>query len=117
MRCTICLWRGLWADAEDAPKVKPKPLEPHDQAIQDAYEEKEKAAMQVGQPHAPSCPECGHHLLFVMRKKPGGKHLPQSPAQLPQRDALHLDPRPHPCHQPPRRRQEHHVPGPQLPAA
>ena len=72
MRCTICLWRGSWADAEDAPKVKPKNLEPHEQALQDAYEEKERDAALVGQPHAPSCPECGNHLLLVIKR--GGKH-------------------------------------------
>lgn len=111
MRCTVCLWRGPWADAEDAPKVKPKHLEPHEQALQDAYEEKEKNATLVGQPHAPSCPECGHHLLFIMKKKLGGKHLAHTTAQPPQRAALHVHPPPHPHRQPHRGHQQDHVPG------
>jgi hypothetical protein len=64
LRCSVCLWRGTWAEAEDAPKIQPKELEPHEKAIQEAYEEKELHLVKVGQPHTPPCPECGHHVLF-----------------------------------------------------
>ena len=67
LRCSICLWRGTWAEGEDAPRVQPADIDAANQQLQRAYEEKEQSNMKLGQPHMPSCPQCGHHLLIVNR--------------------------------------------------
>jgi hypothetical protein len=67
LRCSICFWRGLWAEAEDAPRVQPAALDPAHKQLQDAMEEKEATSMRFGQPHLPFCPACGHHTIIINR--------------------------------------------------
>jgi hypothetical protein len=62
LRCTICSWRGTWAEAA-AVHVQPAPLPPALEEIQRTYEEKQLEAQQLGGERIPHCPVCGHHTL------------------------------------------------------
>jgi hypothetical protein len=64
LRCTVCTWRGVWAEAA-AGRVQPTPLDPALEEIQQAYEEKQIEEEQLGSPRTPPCPVCGHHLVPV----------------------------------------------------
>ncbi len=64
IRCTICTWRGTWAEAA-AVRVHPAPLPPALEDIQRAYEEKQMADEQLGGHRLPTCPQCGHHTMAV----------------------------------------------------
>ena len=67
LRCTVCVWRGAWDDAEYATRVRPSDIPPPMQDIQEAYEEKQSASQTLGMPHEPPCPACGHHTVMVKR--------------------------------------------------
>ena len=62
LRCTVCTWRGAWAEAA-AVRVQPTELPPALEEIQQAYEEKQAEEEQLGGHRLPSCPVCGHHLV------------------------------------------------------
>jgi hypothetical protein len=47
IRCTICTWRGTWAEAA-AVRVQPSPLPPQLEEIQQAYEMKQLEEEQLG---------------------------------------------------------------------
>jgi hypothetical protein len=64
LRCTVCTWRGAWAEAA-AVRVQPIALPPALEAIQQAYEEKQTEDEHLGGHHPPACPQCGHHTLHV----------------------------------------------------
>jgi hypothetical protein len=64
LRCTVCTWRGAWAEAA-ATRVQPAPLSPVLEQIQRAYEEKQRAEEQLGGHRTPPCPQCGHHTVAV----------------------------------------------------
>jgi len=64
LRCTICTWRGAWAEAASV-RVQPVELPPQLEEIQRAYEEKQVTDEQLGGHRPPSCPQCGHHTLAV----------------------------------------------------
>jgi hypothetical protein len=64
LRCTVCTWRGTWAEAA-ATRVQPVPLPPQLEEIQLGYEEKQAEEEQLGGHRSPLCPQCGHHLLPV----------------------------------------------------
>jgi hypothetical protein len=64
LRCTICTWRGTWAEAA-AHRVQPARLSPQIEEIQRAYEEKQIEEEQLTGHRPPLCPQCGHHLLPV----------------------------------------------------
>jgi hypothetical protein len=64
LRCTVCTWRGNWAEAAAA-RVQPVPLPPQLEEIQAGYEEKQAEEEQLGGHRIPACPQCGHHTLPV----------------------------------------------------
>jgi hypothetical protein len=64
LRCTICTWRGAWAEAA-AVRLQPAPLPPALEEIQRAYEEKQQEEEHLGGHHPPSCPVCGNHTVHV----------------------------------------------------
>jgi hypothetical protein len=64
LRCTVCTWRGSWAEAA-AVRVQPQPLEPSAEQIQQMYEEKQAEEERLGGHKVPHCPNCGHHTLPV----------------------------------------------------
>jgi len=64
LRCTVCTWRGAWAEAA-AVRVQPAPLPPQLEEIQRAYEEKQAEEEQLGGHRLPTCPQCGNHLVPV----------------------------------------------------
>jgi len=64
LRCTVCTWRGAWAEAASA-RVQPAALPPALEAIQEAYEEKQREEEQLGGHRPPPCPNCGHHLVLA----------------------------------------------------
>jgi len=64
LRCTVCTWRGAWAEAA-AMRVQPIALPPALDAIQQAYEEKQIEDEHLGGHHPPMCPQCGHHTVHV----------------------------------------------------
>jgi hypothetical protein len=64
LRCTVCTWRGSWAEAA-AVRVQPAPLEQGLEEIQHAYEEKQAEEEQLGGHRRPTCPMCGHHTVPV----------------------------------------------------
>ena len=68
LRCTVCTWRGAWAEAA-AVRVQPVPLPPALEEIQYAYEQKQAEEEQLGAHRAPPCPQCGHHTLPVHLKR------------------------------------------------
>jgi hypothetical protein len=68
LRCTVCTWRGTWAEAA-AHRVAPAALPPALEGIQQAYEEKQHATEQLGGHRPPTCPQCGHHTVMVHLKR------------------------------------------------
>jgi hypothetical protein len=64
LRCTVCTWRGAWAEAA-AVRVQPIALPPNLEEIQQAYEEKQAEEEALGGHHPPPCPNCGHHTIHV----------------------------------------------------
>jgi hypothetical protein len=64
LRCTICTWRGAWAEAA-AVRVQPAPLPPALAEIQHAYELKQAEEEALGGHRPPMCPNCGNHLMHV----------------------------------------------------
>jgi hypothetical protein len=62
IRCTVCTWRGTWAEAS-ATRVQPVALPPQLEEIQLAYEEKQAEEEQLGGHRIPTCPVCGHHTV------------------------------------------------------
>jgi hypothetical protein len=64
LRCTVCTWRGAWAEAA-AVRVQPAALPPALEELQHAYEEKQSEEAQLGGHHPPACPNCGHHTVPV----------------------------------------------------
>jgi hypothetical protein len=64
LRCTICTWRGAWAEAA-AVRVQPAALPHALEEIQRAYEEKQAMEEQLGGHRPPGCPQCGHHTVAV----------------------------------------------------
>jgi hypothetical protein len=68
VRCTVCVWRGSWADAQFAPRVSRSDIPPALESVQAAYDELHAAAAAVGQPPPPPCPMCGHHTKVVPRR-------------------------------------------------
>ena len=67
LRCTVCVWRGSWDEAEAAPRVHPSDIPPPMLDIQEAYEEKQTTSEAFGMAHEPPCPTCGHHTVTVKR--------------------------------------------------
>jgi hypothetical protein len=68
LRCTVCTWRGAWAEAA-AVRVHPTALAPALEEIQRAYEEKQQIEEQLGGHRPPPCPVCGHHTVVVHLKR------------------------------------------------
>ena len=68
LRCTVCTWRGAWAEAA-AVRVHPTPLAPGLEELQRAYEEKQQIVEQLGGHRPPPCPQCGHHTVTVHLKR------------------------------------------------
>jgi hypothetical protein len=68
LRCTICTWRGSWAEAA-AVRVQPSPLPPGLEEVQHAYEEKQLEEEQLAGHRPPYCPVCGHHTLPTHLKR------------------------------------------------
>jgi len=68
IRCTICTWRGAWAEAA-AVRVQPAQLPPILEEVQRAYEEKQITEEQLGGHRPPACPQCGHHTVLVHLKR------------------------------------------------
>ena len=64
LRCTVCTWRGAWAEAA-AVRVQPTALPPGLEEIQHAYEEKQAEEEHLGATRPPACPQCGHHTLHA----------------------------------------------------
>ena len=64
IRCTVCTWRGAWAEAAGV-RVQPVPLPEQLEEIQRTYEEKQQEEEQLGGHHPPACPQCGHHTVAV----------------------------------------------------
>ena len=64
IRCTVCTWRGTWAEASSV-RVQAEPLPPQLEEIQRAYEEKQAEEEQLGGHRLPNCPQCGHHTVTV----------------------------------------------------
>jgi hypothetical protein len=64
LRCTVCTWRGAWAEAA-AVRVQPVALPPALEEIQRSYEEKQAEEEQLGGHRLPLCPQCGHHTVTV----------------------------------------------------
>jgi hypothetical protein len=64
LRCTICAWRGAWAEAA-AVRVQAAALPPALEEIQRAYEEKQVEEEQLGGHRPPACPNCGNHTVAV----------------------------------------------------
>ncbi|HEY5147560.1 MAG TPA: hypothetical protein VII82_12380 [Polyangiaceae bacterium] len=64
LRCTVCTWRGAWAEAA-AVRVQAAPLPPALEEIQRAYAEKAAEDEALGGHRTPNCPNCGNHLLHV----------------------------------------------------
>ena len=64
LRCTVCTWRGAWAEAA-AVRVQPAPLPPSLEEIQRVYEEKQMMEEQLGGHRPPPCPNCGNHTVTV----------------------------------------------------
>jgi hypothetical protein len=62
LRCTVCTWRGSWAEAAGA-RVQPKPLDAALEEIQRMYEEKQAEEEKLTGHPVPKCPVCGHHTL------------------------------------------------------
>jgi hypothetical protein len=62
LRCTVCTWRGAWAEAA-AVRVQPTALAPALEVIQQAYEDKQAEEEQLGGHRLPPCPVCGHHTV------------------------------------------------------
>ena len=68
LRCTVCTWRGAWADAATAlPPIRRSTLTRPLLDIQAAYEDKQRASVRFGMTHEPPCPKCGHHTISVRR--------------------------------------------------
>jgi hypothetical protein len=68
LRCTVCTWRGAWAEAASV-RVQQTPIAPALEEIQAAYEEKQQAEEQLGGHRPPPCPVCGHHTVPVHLKR------------------------------------------------
>ena len=64
LRCTVCTWRGAWAEAA-AVRVHPAALPPALEELQRAYDEKQAEEEQLGGHRPPACPVCGHHTVAV----------------------------------------------------
>ena len=64
LRCTVCTWRGAWAEAA-AVRVQPAPLPPALADIQHAYDEKQADEEALGGHRPPMCPNCGNHTVHV----------------------------------------------------
>ncbi|HEY8038479.1 MAG TPA: hypothetical protein VIF15_01745 [Polyangiaceae bacterium] len=64
LRCTVCTWRGAWAEAA-AVRVQAAPLPPQLDELQRAYEEKQAMEEQLGGHRPPYCPNCGNHTVPV----------------------------------------------------
>jgi len=64
IRCTVCTWRGAWAEAA-ATRVQAAPLPEALADIQAAYEEKQAMEEQLGGHRPPNCPVCGNHTVMV----------------------------------------------------
>jgi hypothetical protein len=68
LRCTVCTWRGAWAEAASV-RVHPTPIAAGLEEIQRAYEEKQQIEEQLGGHRPPPCPQCGHHTVPVHLKR------------------------------------------------
>jgi hypothetical protein len=68
LRCTVCTWRGTWAEAAST-RVQPAQLPPSLDEIQRAYEEKQMMEEQLGGHRPPMCPVCGNHTVPVKLKR------------------------------------------------
>jgi hypothetical protein len=64
LRCTICTWRGTFAEAA-AVRVQPVALPPQLEEVQQGYEAKQAEEEQLGGHRLPACPQCGHHTVPV----------------------------------------------------
>ena len=64
LRCTVCTWRGGWAEAS-AVRVQPAALPPGLDEVQRAYEEKQMEEEQLTGHRPPACPQCGNHTVPV----------------------------------------------------
>jgi hypothetical protein len=64
LRCTVCTWRGAWAEAA-AVRVRPAPLAPALEELQRAYEQKQIEEEHLGAHKPPPCPQCGNHTVLV----------------------------------------------------
>jgi hypothetical protein len=62
LRCTVCTWRGAWAEAA-ATRVQAAALPPQLEEIQAVYEQKQLEEEQLGGHRPPACPQCGHHTV------------------------------------------------------
>jgi hypothetical protein len=69
LRCTVCTWRGSWAEAAAA-RVQPSSLDPALEEIQRQYEEKQAEEEKLSGHRVPHCPSCGHHLLPTKLHRP-----------------------------------------------
>ncbi len=68
LRCTVCTWRGAWAEAA-AVRVQAAPLPPALEEIQQAYEVKQLEEEHLTGHRPPLCPVCGNHTLPVHLKR------------------------------------------------
>ena len=68
LRCTICTWRGTWAEAA-AVRVQPVELPPQLEEVQRGYEEKQQEEEHLTGHRVPACPQCGHHTVAVKLKR------------------------------------------------
>ena len=76
VRCTVCTWRGSEEEARLARPVRPSMIPQPMQEHQGAYESVQQTRAQLGREPLPSCPSCGHHLTYVVKRHRRGSIHP-----------------------------------------
>ena len=74
VRCTVCTWRGTFADAQMAPRVPRSDIPPPMLDHQESYEVAHQAQALTGAPKPPPCPSCGHHITGIHKRRTGSMH-------------------------------------------
>ncbi|MDB4936278.1 MAG: hypothetical protein JWP87_3250 [Labilithrix sp.] len=74
VRCTVCTWRGTFAEAMSAPRVPRSDLPPPMLDHQDTLEVAQEAVTLTGAPKPPPCPSCGHHIANAHKRRPSSLH-------------------------------------------
>jgi hypothetical protein len=67
LQCTVCNWRGSFEEANEAPPAPKASLPAHLMAIQEAYDDVQRARAERGEPPPPPCPWCGYHTKATRR--------------------------------------------------